>query len=97
MRTTFIEYLREEMIRTAEDRGSLTHPDVIMISQELDRFIVKLQRLNLTMCTDAERNSPTIVQPFETTSKYLVSFKPSYMNRFTQDAMEHSASSSNIT
>lgn len=83
MRITIIECVREEMIQTAEDRGSLTHPDVITVSQELDRLIVKLQRLNLTMRTNSERNSPTIVQPFETTSKYLVSFKPSYMNRFT--------------
>ena len=97
MRTTLIEYLREEMIRTAEDRESLTHPDVLAISQQLDRFIVMLQRINLTMRTNPERNGSTIVQPFETTGKYLVSFKPGYMNRFTQDAIEHSASSSNIT
>jgi hypothetical protein len=94
MQLTIIEYLREKMIRTAEQKGSLDHPDVIALSQHLDRFIVMLQRINLAMRTNPKRNSSTIIQPFETTGKYLVSFKRGYVNRFTRDAIKHSASSS---
>jgi hypothetical protein len=39
-----IEYLRRKMIRTAEIQGSLTHPDVVAVSQQLDRFLVQVQR-----------------------------------------------------
>lgn len=39
-----IEYLRRKMIHTAEAKGSLTHPEVVAISHQLDRFLVQVQR-----------------------------------------------------
>lgn len=43
--TLQIEGLRSEMIRTAETIGSLNHPQVIALSQELDQLLVIMQRL----------------------------------------------------
>ena len=93
MQATIVEYLREKMIQTAEEKGSLAHPDVIAISQRLDRFIVMLQRINLTMRTHAEWNGSTVIKPLETTGKHLVRFKRAYVNRFTRNTIKHSASS----
>ncbi|CAM3734495.1 aspartyl-phosphate phosphatase Spo0E family protein [Alicyclobacillus pomorum] len=39
-----VEFLRRKMVKMAEKKGSLTHPEVLAISQQLDRFIVKMQR-----------------------------------------------------
>ncbi|QQE77440.1 aspartyl-phosphate phosphatase Spo0E family protein [Alicyclobacillus sp. SO9] len=39
-----IEYLRRKMIRTAEVHGSLTHPEVVAVSEQLDLFLVQVQR-----------------------------------------------------
>ncbi|KPV41983.1 aspartyl-phosphate phosphatase Spo0E family protein [Alicyclobacillus ferrooxydans] len=39
------EYLRSKMIQVAEDVQSLTHPDVIAVSQQLDRYILQAQRV----------------------------------------------------
>ncbi len=41
------EYLREKMIRVAEARQSLTHPEVVSVSQQLDRHILQAQRVLL--------------------------------------------------
>ncbi|GMA66219.1 hypothetical protein GCM10025859_66940 [Alicyclobacillus fastidiosus] len=38
-----VEELRSQMIKIAEYRGSLTHPDVIAASQRLDVFINRIQ------------------------------------------------------
>nr|WP_274436580.1 aspartyl-phosphate phosphatase Spo0E family protein [Alicyclobacillus sp. ALC3] len=46
-----IEYLRNQMHRVAEERGSLTHPDVIALSQRLDQFIVLAQKRS-TPCAE---------------------------------------------
>lgn len=75
MQTTIIEYLRDKMIKTADEKGSLTHPDVIEISQQLDRFIVMLQCINLALRTNTQRNGLAVLQPLETTGKHLVRFK----------------------
>jgi hypothetical protein len=74
MQTTIVDYLRQKMMSTAEARGSLTHPDVIAISQQLDRFIVMLQRINLAMRTNPRGNGSPIRQPLETTGEQFVSF-----------------------
>ena len=94
MQTTIIEYLRNKMIKTAESKGSLTHPEVIEVSQQLDRFIVRLQRINLAMRTNAEWNGLTIRQSFETAGKHFVGFTPAYVNRFTRNTIKHATSSS---
>jgi len=39
-----VEYLRRKMIRTADEKGSFSHPDVIAISQKLDMYLVQAQR-----------------------------------------------------
>ena len=41
------EYLRKKMIRLAEARQSLTHPEVVSVSQQLDRHILQAQRVLL--------------------------------------------------
>lgn len=38
-----VEQLRALLVRTAEERGSLTHPDVIVISQKLDNLLNEVQ------------------------------------------------------
>ncbi|QQE76958.1 aspartyl-phosphate phosphatase Spo0E family protein [Alicyclobacillus sp. SO9] len=40
-----IEHLRCKMIDLAHERGSLTHPEVIAVSEQLDDYIVKVQQL----------------------------------------------------
>jgi len=72
MQTTIIEYLRQKMIKTADEKGSLTAPEVIRISQQLDRFIVMIQRVNLTMRTNSKRNVFTFVRSSEPSRKYSV-------------------------
>ncbi|MGB8954149.1 MAG: aspartyl-phosphate phosphatase Spo0E family protein [Tumebacillaceae bacterium] len=42
-----IERLREQMVMTAERQGSLVDAHVVAISQQLDAFIVQLQRLKM--------------------------------------------------
>jgi Spo0E like sporulation regulatory protein len=73
MYRTIIEYLRAKMIRTAEKRGSLTHPDVVAISQYLDQFIVMVQRRRLTTRTYTKRNVFSIVRPMKSSRKHFVS------------------------
>lgn len=46
------EYLRAKMVSMAVMRESLTHPDVVSLSQRLDRYIVQAQRV-LAAPTDA--------------------------------------------
>ncbi|MCF8567848.1 aspartyl-phosphate phosphatase Spo0E family protein [Alicyclobacillus tolerans] len=59
---TIVEYLRNKMIRMAENRGSLAHPDVIAVSQQLDNLIVHIQRRRLEVNTypklNIMRNNP---------------------------------------
>lgn len=43
-RSKNVESLRCLMIETVEQRGSLTHPDVIAISRQLDALINEIQR-----------------------------------------------------
>jgi len=43
-----IEGLRSEMIRVAENKGSLVDPQVIELSQRLDQLLVLMQRLQKT-------------------------------------------------
>lgn len=38
-----IEHLRSKMISVAIERGSLTHPDVIRVSEVLDRYLYQAQ------------------------------------------------------
>lgn len=38
-----VDELRESMIRLAEEKGSLTHPDVVKMSQRLDVLIAEIQ------------------------------------------------------
>ncbi|MCL6547289.1 MAG: aspartyl-phosphate phosphatase Spo0E family protein [Alicyclobacillus sp.] len=38
-----IEQLRWQLIQAAENRQSLTHPDVVALSQRLDRLITRYQ------------------------------------------------------
>lgn len=89
MDTTIVEYLQKKMIQAAEERGSLMHPDVIEISQQLDRFIVMAQRINLTMHAEAQRDSTPIAQALETRAKHLVRFATSYVNHFARDTIEY--------
>lgn len=41
-----IEFLRKQMEKTAEQKGSLLHHDVIALSQVLDEFIITAQYNN---------------------------------------------------
>lgn len=41
---SIVEHLRRQMIEVAEGTGMLTHPDVVMISQRLDRILLQCQR-----------------------------------------------------
>ncbi|MCF8564665.1 aspartyl-phosphate phosphatase Spo0E family protein [Alicyclobacillus tolerans] len=47
-----IEYLREKMIHLAEANGSLTHRNVVVVSQRLDRFIVQAQKQRTGITTE---------------------------------------------
>ena len=47
-----IEYLREKMIQLAETNGSLTHRNVVVVSQRLDRFIVQAQKQRTGITTE---------------------------------------------
>ena len=47
MLVQMIEQLREQMVLTAERQGSLVDAHVVAISQQLDAFIVQLQRLRM--------------------------------------------------
>jgi hypothetical protein len=40
-----IEKLREQMVRLAMEKGSLTHHAVVELSQQLDEYIVRWQQL----------------------------------------------------
>lgn len=42
-----IEYLRGEMVQVAIDKGSLIDHHVLALSQQLDEFIVLIQRMHL--------------------------------------------------
>lgn len=51
-----VEYLRRKMVRTAEEKCSLSHPEVIAISKKLDKYILQAQRC----ATSSTSKSPTI-------------------------------------
>lgn len=38
-----IEYIRNQLVRLAGEKGSLTHPSVVLLSQELDYYILQSQ------------------------------------------------------
>ncbi|MFD2673019.1 aspartyl-phosphate phosphatase Spo0E family protein [Marinicrinis sediminis] len=40
-----IERLRQEMVETAMDRGSMLHEEVIQLSHQLDRLLVYYQKM----------------------------------------------------
>lgn len=42
-----VEVLRERMIQLVNEKGSFIDDDVVAISQELDRVIVKIQQINI--------------------------------------------------
>lgn len=50
-----IEYLRGKMVQLAEVHGSLTHRDVIAVSQRLDSFILYVQKQRTGVATEANR------------------------------------------
>ncbi|MFD1675599.1 Spo0E family sporulation regulatory protein-aspartic acid phosphatase [Alicyclobacillus fodiniaquatilis] len=52
-RSETVEHLRALLIKTAEERGSLTHPDVIVISQKLDRLLNEVQFKNTRSIMDS--------------------------------------------
>lgn len=54
-----IEHLRSKMTQVAKDRGNLTHPDVVAISQRLDRFILLQQQWIAVAGMHAERGTLT--------------------------------------
>lgn len=79
---TIIEHLRGKMIRLAEQRGSLAHPEVVAVSQQLDGFIVVLQRQQLTMEHDSVVGVSTHSQPFKTHRRqFVVGFKKGLVPR----------------
>ena len=41
------EYLRAKMIAVAEQEQCLTHPQVVAVSEQLDRFIVQMHKQKL--------------------------------------------------
>jgi hypothetical protein len=42
-----IEVLRQQMIQRAEETGNLLDASVIFMSQQLDQFLVQLQRMRM--------------------------------------------------
>lgn len=42
-----VDILKEQLMRVASKFGNLTHPDVIFVSQKLDKIIVEIQRAQL--------------------------------------------------
>lgn len=38
-----IELIRNQLVRLAGEKGSLTHPSVVLLSQELDYYILQSQ------------------------------------------------------
>ncbi|WAH44558.1 aspartyl-phosphate phosphatase Spo0E family protein [Alicyclobacillus fastidiosus] len=68
-----VEELRSQMIKIAEDRGSLTHPYVIAASQRLDVLINRIQ----TKCFKVYRsryskNKRLVIRSFWTAYKFRV-------------------------
>lgn len=43
MHNDIVEYLRNRMICLAEEKGSLTDPDVVLVSQRLDKYMLQVQ------------------------------------------------------
>jgi hypothetical protein len=56
---TQLQALRLKLNEIAEERGSLTDPDVLAVSEEADRIILVLQQMHLKgrSCADEPRNS----------------------------------------
>lgn len=71
-----IEELRNTMYRVATERGSLTHPDVVALSEQLDDLIVVVQRRRLinflrdSHITYAKGNSFPLWQTTKSRLKY---------------------------
>ncbi len=70
---SIIEYLRYKMIRIADERGSLTHPDVVTVSQQLDRFIVLTQQRQFTLGIYTKQDSASMLT-FKNHHKPFASF-----------------------
>jgi len=84
-----IEYLKHKMVCVAEEKGSLTHPDVVAISQRLDLFLVQVQRSRLAAYTNPKRNVSFVRQTFKSGSKYPVPFRTRFVNHFTNYTIKH--------
>ncbi|GMA65458.1 aspartyl-phosphate phosphatase Spo0E family protein [Alicyclobacillus fastidiosus] len=68
-----VEELRSQMIKIAEDRGSLTHPDVIAASQRLDVFINRIQAKRFKVYSlRYSKNNRLTIRPFWTACKIRV-------------------------
>lgn len=53
MELIFIEdYLRRKMIATAEMKGALSDPEVIKVSQQLDKFLSQAQQAMTGQCVE---------------------------------------------
>lgn len=95
MGTTIVEYLRKKMILTAKEKGSLSHPDVIAVSQQLDRFITMVQRTSLTMRVDTHRDDLPIAQHLKTHgTTYSLRWEPYSVGHLAQNAIRKTRSRS---
>ncbi|MCY0874968.1 MAG: aspartyl-phosphate phosphatase Spo0E family protein [Firmicutes bacterium] len=52
-------YLRQQMIDLAQERGTLTHSDVVAASQRLDQLIVQYQRQLMKQGANGKQDSVT--------------------------------------
>jgi hypothetical protein len=84
-----VEHLREKMMRLAEERGSLTHPDVIAVSQQLDLFFVQIQRRGLETMTNSWRYTVTVRQTSKITHKCPVRLRRFVMSHAIPNGMTH--------
>ena len=77
------EYLRSKMISVAESVQSLTHPDVIAVSQQLDRYIVQAQRVmaNPEFARGGTGESAWTVSAGDVTGVAANVNKPSFLSR----------------
>ncbi|GMA61957.1 aspartyl-phosphate phosphatase Spo0E family protein [Alicyclobacillus fastidiosus] len=55
-----IELLRTQMMRVAEEQGSLTHPDVLAISERLDVLICEVQSARFHLYRTKATNRATV-------------------------------------
>jgi len=82
-----VEYLRRKMIVLAEEKGSLVHPEVVSVSQELDVFLVQIQRRQLKTCFNSPKASSTFYIKCKSILKYASGFRDFIANCFATYAV----------